>query len=228
MELTLNDWLFVGEYVKDWKPKQALLRAGFYDGKFAANEAYRRMKKPAVALEINRIREEMRRTVQLNTSLVVQDIVNVLAADPRDLYEIINGACRYCHGINHDRQLTRAEMAAEEFEAMLTKKPFHSPGGTGFNPYADPHPDCPECHGRGETIERIKDVRELTPEAAALYMGGERTKHGLKINMRSKDAARQAAALFLGMNKETVRMVDGKDFKEASDDELEAIARGEK
>jgi hypothetical protein len=59
-------------------------------------------------------------------------------------------------------------------------------------------------------------------------MGAERTKNGLKVNMRSKDAAREAAAKFLGMNKETLRVLDGKDVKDMSDEELLKLAQGEK
>lgn len=225
-EPTLNDWLFIGEYVKDWKPGAAMIRAG-YVGKFASNEAYRRLKKPAVANEIEKIRESMRTTVQLTTTMIARDILNVLTADPRDLYEIHQDACRYCHGIGHRYQRTLNEYARDKFAADATGKQFNEQGGPGFNPTMDPHPECPECFGLGVTQERIKDVRFLPPEALALYMGGERTKHGLKVMMRSKDAAREAAARFLGMNKETLKIVDGKDLKNATDEQLEAIARGE-
>lgn len=228
MEPTLNDWLFIGEYVKDWRPLEAIRRAGFYDGKFARQEAYRRLQKPAVKKEIQKIQSVMKEKVQLKIDMVIDDIVNVLAADPRELTEVITASCRYCHGINHQYQRTLAEYEKGKFIAMMERKTFDPMGGTGYNPYADPHPDCPECHGLGETIERIKDVRELSPAAAALYMGAERTKNGLKVNMRSKDAAREAAAKFLGMNKETLRVLDGKDVKDMSDEELLKLAQGEK
>lgn len=225
-EPTLNDWLFIGEYVKDWKPSAAMRRAG-YVGNFAGSEANRRLNKPAVKAEIAKIREVIKEKVQLTTNLVAQDIVNVLTADPRDLYEVVQEACRYCHGRDHLYHMTLNEYRRAEFKANAEMKPFNEMGGYGFNPTMDPHPDCPECFGQGITTERIKDVRFLAPEAAALYMGGKRGKHGLEINMRSKDAAREAAARWLGMNKETLKIVDGKDLKNATDEQLEAIARGE-
>lgn len=226
-EPSLNDWLFIGEYVKDWKPMAAIKRAGFYHGKYASVEANRRLQKPAVRAEIEKIKQQVVNKVQLNTQMIVDDIVGVLAADPADLIDIIQGACRHCHGDGHLYQRTHSERHRALFEADATGKPFNEMGGSGYDQYADPHPNCPECHGHGETRERIKDVRDMTPAARALYMGAERTKNGLKINMRSKDAAREAAAKFLGMNKETLRVVDGKDMKELSDAELEAMARGE-
>lgn len=227
-ELTLNDWLFIGEYVRDFKPVSAIQRAGFYEGKFASNEAQRILRKPAVMIEIEKVRETFRERLKLNQTKVIEDIVNVLSADPAELIEVFNGACRHCHGENHDYQMTHAEYNSAHFKADAEGKSFNPRGGSGYNPYADPLPNCPQCHGNGVTVERIKDIRDLSPAARALYMGAERTKNGLKINMRSKDAAREAAAKFLGLNKETLRVVDGKNMKDMTDDELEALARGEK
>lgn len=228
-EPTLNDWLFIGEYVKDWKPSAAMKRAGFYHGDFAANEAYRRMKKPAVRREIEKIREMTRKKIQLNTNLIVDDILNVLTADPRDLIEIVTESCRYCHGDGHKYQFTQNEWIRKQAEYRLAGKGEPDIlGGLGFNPNRDPHPDCPECHGDGIVIEKLKDVRDLSPAAAALYIGAERTKHGIKVNMRSKDAAREAAARILGMNKETHILKDGgKSLVDMTDEQLEALARGE-
>jgi phage terminase small subunit len=228
MEPTLNDWLFIGEYVKDWRPGDAMRRAG-YVGDFASQEAYRRLKKPPVKREIENIRASMKNKVQLNTNIIVDDILNVITADPRDLVEIVTESCRYCHGEGHLYQFTQNEYWRKKWDAELKNEPPpHPMGGTGFNPHRDPHPDCPECFGKGIVIERLKDVRDLSPAAAALYMGVERTKSGLKINMRNKDAAREAAARFLGMNKETHILKDGgKALTDMSDEELEALARGE-
>lgn len=228
-EPTLNDWLFIGEYVKDWNASAAIKRAGINCGDFARQDAYRRLQKPAVKREIEKIRALTKKKVELNTNLIVDDILNVLTADPRELIEIVTESCRYCHGIGHGYQFTLNEWRRKETEAMFdTSRPRPDPkGGIGFNPNRDPHPDCPECHGAGVPIERLKDVRDLSPAAAALYVGAERTKSGLKVNMRSKDSARDAAAKFLGMNKETHILKDGgKALADMSDAELEALARG--
>lgn len=227
-EPTMNDWLFIGEYVKDWNATAALRRSGVYVGEFAGSEASRRLNKRAVKKEIEKVRQAAIEKVQLSTSTVIQDIVNVLTADPRDLIDTVTEACRHCYGEGHQYQYTIGEYSTEEFKAMATNKPFNPKGGVGFNPNRDPHPDCPECHGNGIVTERLKDTRFLSPSALALYNGVERTKNGIKINMRSKDAAREAAARWLGMNKETVNVLNGKNLDEASDEDLERIARGEK
>lgn len=223
-EPTMNDWLFIGEYVKDWNATAALRRSGVYVGDFAGSEASRRLNKPSVQAEIEKVRAEIRGKVQLTTTLVAQDIVNVLTADPRDLFEIVTVSCRHCHGVDHLYQRTKGEYNIDKWKADATGKPFDHQGGMGFNPYKDPHPDCPECHGKGNVEERIKDTRFLSPEVAALYMGGKRGKNGLEIVMRSKDAAREAAAKWLGMNKETHIV---KNLGDMSDAELEAIAKGD-
>lgn len=225
-EPTMNDWLFIGEYVMDWKPGAAIVRAGIYHGDFPSSEACRRLAKPCVKAEVEKMRELIKGKVQLTTALIAQDIVNVLSADPRELFEVTTIACRHCHGDQHLYQRTLNEFRQAEFKANAEGKEFKIMGGVGFNPYKGPHPDCPECFGRGEILEELKDVRFLSPAAAALYMGGKRGKHGIEINMRSKDAARAAAALYLGMNKQTLDLNTRKAV-DLTDDELAAIVKGE-
>lgn len=226
-EPTMNDWLFIGEYVKDWNATAAVKRAG-YVGDFASSEASRRMRRPCVRREVEKVRAATIEKVQLSTVQVIEDIANVLNADPRELIETRVESCRFCHGEGHRYQYTLNEWRNAEFKADATGKRANPQGGIGFNPHRDPHPDCPECFGKGNVIEDLKDTRFLSPAAQALYIGVERTKSGLKINMRSKDAAREAAAKWLGMNKETHILKDGgKNLADMSDAELEQLARGE-
>ncbi len=126
---------------------------------------------------------------------------------------------------DHLYQRTLNEYRRDQDEAMFAKppKPFNQMGGVGFKARREPNVDCPECEGEGEPYERIKDTRELTPEQAALYIGVEKTKYGTKINMRSKDAAREAAAKYLGMNKEIIDL-NVKKESEMTDAQLEVIA----
>lgn len=223
-DLSMDEWLFIAEYMKDGKPQDAIVRAG-YSGKFAREEGYRVLRRARVQREIKKLQESIREKLQSNTNAVISDIMAVLAADPRDLYEIRQASCRHCHGEEHRYQRTLNEYRSDEFKCDVQGKYFDPMGGIGYNPNQDPHPDCPECFGKGIMVEEIKDVRTLTAEQAVLYMGGERTKYGLKIQMRSKDAAREAAARYLGMNKETINHNIKKET-EMTDAELEAIVRG--
>lgn len=226
-EMSMKDWMFFSELVIDWNASAALRRSGVYDGKNLWAEAARRFNKPAMQKEIAKYKEHVQGKIELNAELVSRDIVNVLSADPRELYEVVTLACRYCWGIDHKYQRTINEERKEMTRCDMKGEQYNPLGGTGWNPYRGPHEDCPECFGRGVIEETLKDVRFLSPAAAALYAGGERTKNGLKINMRSKDAARKDAALYLGLNKETVAVIDGKKLEDMSNDELLALARGQ-
>lgn len=225
-EISVEEWLFIGEYMKDGKPREAILRSG-YVGKFAMQEACRILNKKAVKAELEKMVESIKIQIQLTTKMVTQDIVNVLAADPRDLYEVKIHSCRHCHGLDFGYQRTLGEYNIAKFKADAEGKYFDPMGGIGYNPHQDPDPDCTECFGRGVLVEEIKDMRTLSPEALSLYMGGKRGKHGLEINMRSKDAARESAARILGLNKETLNVKTTK-AEDMGDDDLAAIARGEK
>lgn len=221
--MTLMEQLFICEYLVDWNATAAIQRVPGYTGRWPSQDASEMLRNPRVAAEVQRCREQIIGTVQLTIKMVVKDIVDVLEADPRDLIEIVTQSCRHCHGENH-----RFHRTIIEYEGDLEKlqENFQHLGGYGFNPFREPHPDCPNCFGNGEQVERIKDVRTMTKAQAALYLGAERTKHGLKINMRSKDAARAQAALYLGMNKETIKLQKTK-AAEMTDDELAALAKGE-
>ena len=225
-EMTVNDWLFLGELVIDWNATRALRRTGIYTGAHIWQEAARRFNKPAVQAEIQRVQAEIRGRVELNIQLVTQDIVNVLSADPRELVELITLACRHCHGVEHRYQRTIGEYRVDMSKAQISGQPFSEMGGYGFDPHLGPADDCPECFGKGVVEERLKDTRFLSPAAAALYMGAKRGKHGIEVGMRSKDAARQQAALFLGMNKETLKVLS-KDMKDMTDEELLLMAKGD-
>jgi hypothetical protein len=53
-------------------------------------------------------------------------------------------------------------------------------GGIGYNATLEPHPDCPECFGRGVESVIVTDTRKLTGKAAKLYAGAQQTKDGVK------------------------------------------------
>lgn len=222
--LTLEEWIFVGEYLAHGNATKAVIAAG-YVGDYAGDHGYRWLKKPWIEEEIRKANEVMRGRTELSAEMVAKDITDVLRADPRDLIQYITGSCRHCHGVNHDYQRTEGELRRDR-RAWLIEHPEDDPegfplqGGAGYNAYRDPHPDCPECFGRGTQHPRLVDTRTLSPEAASLFEGIEQTRHGIKIKLRSKDAARDAAARYLGLNKETVNLTVTKKLEDYSDAEL--------
>ena len=219
-EPTMDEWMFIGEYVIDWDGAKALRRTG-YVGKYACQTAYDILRRPCVKAEVEKVRDSIKEKVGLTIEMVVEDIKKSLMADPRDLVAISVGACRYCHGLDHLYQYTPAEWATAAAKGVTD-----TAGGVGYRKTASPHPECPECDGEGLEYVKIADLRNMSPEAAALYMGAKQGKHGIEIQMRSKDAAREAAARFLGMNKQTIDVMMGKKAKDLGDDDLAAIAAG--
>jgi len=228
-DLTAAEWIFIAEYLRDRNGARAIRVAG-YEGNRAGETAWEWRHRPAIKAELDRTFAAMREgAYKMTKDMVQNDIVNVLNADPRELFNVQVGACRYCHGVGHQYQSTVGEMRRDQ-QAFYAKQPdgaFDMRGGIGFDAYADPHPECPECNGHGVDRIRLRDTRTLSPEAASLLLSIEQTKHGVKITTRSKDTAREAAARLLGMNKDTLDVTVRK-VEEMTDEELAALIEKEK
>lgn len=214
---------FVRSYVIDWNATRAYVAAGFSPNGADAN-ASRLLNRPDVSAAVAKYKAERAAEHKLDVGLVVKSIVQVLTADPRELIEYRRGACRYCHGADHQYQRTPAEerAAQEAWMKALKKDPtaeFDYAGGVGFNPKKEPHPECPECHGEGIEYTYARDVRFVSADAAALYLGTKPTANGIEILMQDKAKARDQAARYLGMDKVAINLTTKK-AKDLTDDEL--------
>ncbi len=138
-------------------------------------------------------------------------ITDIAFADANELVEYRRNSCRFCWGKDHLYQFTPAQMerAREEgkraFEnnvdrakalgiTITDEYEFDELGGSGFHPHKTPNPECPECFGEGEGDVFFKDTRFLSPAANMLYDGAAIDKNGMKINMASRDGARNTLA----------------------------------
>lgn len=233
MELSAVDYIFVGEWLSHGNACQAFRVARpDYTGIYLTTLAWQMLKKPHIQAEIKRCLAASAKKVELSVDDVMRDIKNVLAADSRDLTEYRKGACRYCHGENHLYHRTAQEERTAyilhlESEAGLKGMPFNRVGGIGYSPKADPHPECPECHGDGYMTAIGHDTRKLNEAAATLYAGTKPTAHGVEILTRSKDQARKDAAAILGMSKATLNVNHNFKAKDLDDDALARIAAGD-
>lgn len=230
-EPTAFQWLFIFEYLKDNNATAAIKRAG-YDGQFARQEGWRTSQISAVKREIQKGQQSILSKINMDATDVWADIKNVLNADPRNIVEHHRGACRYCHGVEHEYQFRPQEMrdARAKFansEYGIAGLLFDEQGGLGYDSRKEPHADCPECEGQGIEVLIAHDTRLLSKEDAALFDGIEPGKHGTKFKLRSRDAARDLAARVLGMNKSELILTPGK-AKEMTDDELALIATAAK
>ncbi len=89
-----------------------------------------------------------------------------------------------------DRQVARlSAFAATVDHAVDSGKPApDGMGGFGFDPKAEPHPDCPECGGEGMEDVHVADTRKLRGPAKVLYAGAKRNKHRrARANDRAKE-----------------------------------------
>ena len=197
--------VFIAAYLIDGIGRRAAIAAG-YSPATAASQASRLLKSVKVRAEIAKVRAKVIAKVEAATGVTLVRIVRELAAialtDTRELNEFIVGCCRYCHGVDFGYQSNVAEMNAayEKWLAKPRKKAeeFDERGGVGFDHRLAPHPKCPECAGRGVGVNVVKDTRNLSPGAAALYAGVKQTKDGLQVLMHSKDAALEKLMRHLG------------------------------
>jgi phage terminase small subunit len=167
---------------------------------------------PRIAAAVTAKQAERRERAGLTAVEVVQHIRQLAEADPRELTEYRVGACRYCHGYDHKYQRRPSEFDAAlrlhiaDREALRRPDPlgldFDAQGGVGYRRDREPHPDCPECEGRGEGYEIIKDTRKLSPAAARLYSGIKRTKEGIEVKTRNQDKALEMAGKNTGVIKD--------------------------
>jgi len=132
--------------------------------------------------------------------------------------------------------VTRAEYSSALDEALSANKPAPNvAGGLGFNPTREPHPECPECFGRGVESVIVKDTRKLTGKAAKLYAGAQQTKEGVKSLGRDQNAALMALGRYVGIFTDKTEVSGpgggpvpllGLRASDLSDDQLATIAAG--
>ncbi len=196
MSLTPKQRRFVNEYCVDENATQAYIRAG-YAQEGAGQAAHKLLKIAEIAGAIAERMEEVAVAASITPEWVVAQWAQIARADPNALVQVRRVGCRHCHGFGHQYQWTEAEYTSAVDKAVDAGKPApDGMGGFGFKPNATPHADCTECGGLGIEDVHIADTRKVK---SPLYVGAERTRNGIKITMRDKDAAVSNLARYLGM-----------------------------
>jgi phage terminase small subunit len=206
MSLTPKQRRFVNEYCVDENATRAYIRAGYSeDG--AGQAAHKLLKNAEIQEAIAERMEELAVAASITPEWVVGQWAAIAKADPNALVQVRRVCCRHCHGYGHQYQWTEAEYTTAVDHAVDSGKPApDGMGGFGFDPKAEPHPDCPECGGEGIEDVHVADTRKLRGPAKVLYAGAKRTRNGIEILTRDKDAAVANLARYLGM------MVDKKEL----------------
>lgn len=210
VRLTPKQQRFVDEYLVDLNGTQAAARAG-YSTRTANEQAARLLAKASIQAAVQAGRASLAATAHADAERVISDAWLIATADPRELIEFRVGCCRYCWGKEFRFQRTRAELERDRtlaedgrWEAESRRPgrqvgPFDGTGGVGFTPWRAPHPECQECHGLGEGRAVIKDTRNLSRSAAALYAGVKQTREGIEVKMHSKLDAQERLCRHLGL-----------------------------
>lgn len=233
MSLTPKQRRFVNEYCVDENATQAALRAG-YSENGAGQQAHLLLKNIEIKDAIRDRMEELAVAASITPEWVVGQWAKIATANPSALVSVRRTNCRHCHGFGHQYQWTEAEYSkAVDVACDTGKEAPDGMGGFGFDPNAAPNKDCPECGGQGIADVHVADTRKVR---SPLYAGAERTRNGIKVNMRDQDAAVSNLARYLGM------MVDRKEISgpgggpvalahlsadDLSDDQLAAILKAD-
>ena len=204
--LTALQTKFVLEYCKDLdlegtKPNQtdAARRAGCPPAG-AHVTATRWLQDPKIQAAIKERKAELAAAAGITPEWVLRQWAAIATADDNELTQLRRICCRHCHGYGHQYQWTEAEYMSAVNKAIDAGKPApDGMGGFGFDMNAEPNPDCPECGGLGQEYLHVMDTRKLTGGAKRLYAGVQRTKDGIKVLTRDKDAALANISRYLGM-----------------------------
>lgn len=190
---------FVMELVVDENASAAYVRAG-YAAKNANDNAARLTAKDSIQAATAHVRAKVAERIGYSAQEALEFVANVLRADPRELVEYRRGCCRFCHGDHFLYQRTKGEMARDRAKhgtqverRMERNKDYEAPGfdeqgGEGFDLRLDPHPECPSCGGDGVGRVVIKDTRNLSRQAAALYVSVKESKDGIEVKVIDKVA----------------------------------------
>jgi phage terminase small subunit len=212
----LREERFAYEYVIDLRGKDAAIRAG-YPAASARIRASELLSTPRVREKVDKLMAEKAKRNELTADKVLQRVVAIASADPRELIELRRVCCRYCYGKGHRYQRTPREMEEfrKEFDQTAQAKAaklgmpveelldeFDDQGGIGWDPRKEPSQDCPECFGDGDEKTFCKDQRDVSPSALALLAGTKVTEKGIEVKMHNQTDMLIKAGQHVGLFKQ--------------------------
>lgn len=155
--------------------------------------------RPKVALAIREYEQCSRNEAVFSAQDALRLWLDLVNADPAELISTVRYACRNCHGVDHKYHWFNHEYEAALFAAQAgaTALPDIA-GGLGYSRLLEPHPECPECRGDGETETRITPTEQLSRGARLLFGGVKRTKFGPEPIILDKARALENASRIVG------------------------------
>lgn len=206
---------FVLAYLNDPNATQAAVKTGY---KHPDVQGPRLLGNVRVQAAIAEGRQQIEANAMLDADDVARHWIDIATADVNDLVQHRHGACRYCHGLDHEYRWTTNREYRQAFETAvydlwadpgLRKTAINGgiedprlptdAGGYGYRITDDPDPGCPECAGLGVEHVHVVDTRELSGAARLLYDGIEETRQGKKIKIADRAKAMENLAKHFGM-----------------------------
>lgn len=201
IHLTAKQEAFARHFVEHRDPKAAYRHAYSANGNdnTVAVAAHRILAQPQVALAIKEFEQTERNREVLTPAKALELWMDLVNADPAELISTVRYACRNCHGVDHKYHWFNHEYEAALFAAQTgaTALPDIA-GGLGYSRLLEPHPECPECRGDGETETRITPTEQLSRGARLLFGGVKRTKFGPEPIILDKARALENASRIVG------------------------------
>lgn len=157
------------------------------------------IKRPKIAMHIEEKRKRIAQRNELNEDFVLKRLMAIASADPARIVGVEKVNCRHCWGSDFKYQFTDNEMDERVKQSETLSIPLDEQGGGGYTEKRPPHPDCPNCGGRGKTELQIADTRNLGPNEKVLYAGAEYTRNGIKIKMHDQMNAVIKLGDYLGL-----------------------------
>jgi phage terminase small subunit len=193
---------FIRLYLLHQNAAQAYRDAGYRDGPGTRQSAYRLLTSAYVRARIAEERQTLLATLDVKVEDLLRRFRDIAFADIAEIASCHLGACRYCHGVDHEFQWrTPAEYFAELRRLNATGVVDVEPkGGYGYSSTRLPHPDCPMCDGRGILHVHLKDTRLLTNSERAVIAGVKQTARGVCYRFHDRLSALKELAKRVGFN----------------------------
>ncbi|MFM0010977.1 terminase small subunit [Paraburkholderia sediminicola] len=125
------------------------------------------IRKPHVRAAMDRMQKAASEELKVSQHRIIGDLLEMFTAQLSDVVEHRRGACRYCWGTDGKYQwrTERERSDANSVPPGTRLKPSEdepergkSDGGLGFDEFAAPRPECPECVGQGISVVHLKDT----------------------------------------------------------------------
>lgn len=174
--------------------------------------------RPDISARIMYLRGVALKNSTVEVVALIQDLVDIITADPNELSRSVVVNCRHCHGENFEYQWIdvaefEAAVARVEHENEGRKRRKALPeiaGGFGYVRHREPNGTCPVCCGAGELHVVIADTTQLSPKARKLYKGIRVKSDGSReVLMHDQMQAREQLHRLIGANKDSLQLPGG-------------------